>query len=152
MGRKYSVVGGQSQVASATETNHELAADAAGLTLINRIAVSQNTHDVSEQYIMEMQRVTTTGTGTTKVPELKEGGSQIAQGVYKTDMSAEPTYTGTVPHRTWDWNSLVGKVELWPQGEEFSIAPLALIGINIQTKSGTTTFIPNHSVEFTEIG
>lgn len=153
MGRPFSVEAGQSQAASATETNIEVTAAATVLVRINRLAVSQSTHKTSEQYDVRGQRVTTTGTGTAYTEILKEPGDALAAGtVVEINSSVEPTYTANTVYPNRSWNSLTGRDIVFPPGQELYVAPSALWGSYIVTPSGTTTMTPHHEAEMEEIG
>lgn len=152
-GKGARVIAGQAQAASSTETNIELTAASTRLIKIDRIRVSQSTHKTSEQYQVQTQRVTTTGTGTAYTPLLDELNSGAAGFTVEVDSSVEPTYTASTVLQDDHWNSLTGKdlpealfaSELW-------VAPSALMGSKVITPSGTTTFTPRHYMHITEFG
>lgn len=152
MPASFVIIAGQSQVASATETNIEITGGAAVITAIDRIRISQSTHTTSEQYQIFLQDVTTTGTGDAYTPEQKEPGSQASAATVEIDSSVEPTYAGSTFHMNTNWNSLTGRDIVYPPGREIFIAPSALMATYIVTPSGTTTFVPEHEVEITETG
>lgn len=151
-GRSYVVVAGQSQAASSTETNIEIAAGSADVISIDRHRISQDTHTTSEQYAFRTQRVTTTGTGTAYTALPKMAGDAGTGATVEINSSVEPTYTGTTFLQDTRWNSLTGRDIVYPPGRELFVAPSALIGMAVVTPAGTTTFTPAHEVEFTEFG
>ena len=151
-GKGFEVEAGQSQAASATETNIELTAAATRLVRIVRLAVSQSTHKTSEQYDVRGQRVTTTGTGTAYTPLLKEPNTGAVGVVVEINSSIEPTYTAATVYPNRAWNSLTGRDIVFPPGQELYIAPSALWGTYIVTPAGTTTMTPHQELEAEEIG
>lgn len=148
----FEIEAGQSQAASATETNIEITAASTRLVRIVRIAVSQSTHKTSEQYDVRGQRVTTTGTGSAYTPLLKEPNSGAAGAVVEINSSVEPTYTASTVYPNRSWNSLTGRELFYPPGQELYIAPSALWATYIVTPAGTTTMTPHHEMECEELG
>lgn len=147
------IIAGQSQAASSTETNIEVTAASNRLCKVDRTIVSQSTHKTSEQYEVQWQRVTTTGTGTAYTPLLDEPNSGAVGFTVEVDSSVEPTYTASTVLLDVHWNSLTGKdIPAALFGSELWIAPSALLGSKIITPSGTTTFTPRHYAHLTELG
>ena len=138
-----SLIGSQSTAASITDTDLELAAGTAALLILTRLRVSQATHKTSEQYTLQAQRVTTTGTGTSTTPLLDEpqsaalGSARI--GTCKTADSVEPTYTASTVLVQAGVNSLTGRDIPFPPGTEQIVSPSAILGVAVVTPSGTTT-------------
>lgn len=136
------LIGSQSTAASVTDTNLELAAGTAALIRVDRVRVSQDTHKTSEQYTLQGQRITTTGTGTSTTPQLDEpqsaalGSARI--GTCKTADSVEPSYTASTVNLQAKVNSLTGRDVVYPPGREFYISPSGLYGVAVITPSGTT--------------
>lgn len=137
------LIGSQSTAASLTDTNLEIVAGTASIIELDRVRVGQDTHKTSEQFTLQGQRVTTTGTGTSTTPLLDEpqsaalGSARI--GTCKTAMSVEPSYTASTVYIQAKVNSLTGRDVVYPPGSRFYISPSALFGIAVITPSGTTT-------------
>lgn len=150
------LIGSQSTAASVTDTNLEIAAGTAALIQLNRLRVSQDTHKTSEQYTLQAQRVTTTGTGTSTTPLLSEpqsaalGAARI--GTCKTADSVEPTYTASTVLVQASVNSLTGRDIPMPPGQELYVSPSAILGVAVVTPSGTTTATYKCESFFTVIG
>ena len=150
------LIGSQSTAASVTDTNLEIAAGTASLLAVNRLRVSQATHKTSEQYTLFAQRVTTTGTGTSTTPLIKEpstaalGSARI--GTCKTADSVEPTYTASTILVNAAVNSLTGRDIVFPPGQELYIVPSAILGVYVTTPSGTTTATYVCESEFFALG
>ena len=142
--------------ASGTKTTHEIAAGSASLIRINRVRVSQITHKTSEQYTLQGQRITTTGTGTSTTPLQDEpqsaalGAARI--GTCKTADSVEPTYTASTIVLQPGWNSLTGRDIVNPPGKELYISPSAILGLACVTPASTTNFSPVTEAFFEVLG
>lgn len=150
------LIGSQSTAASVTDTNLEIAAGTAALIKLNRLRVSQDTHKTSEQFTLQSQRITTTGTGTSTTPLLKEpqsaalGAARI--GTCKTADSVEPTYTANTVLQQSSVNSLTGRDIVYPPGAELYISPAAILGVAVVTPSGTTTATYKTESDFDVLG
>lgn len=150
------LIGSQSTAASITDTNLELASGSAALLRLTRLRASQSTHKTSEQFDAVLQRVTTTGTGTSTTPLIKEpstaalGAARI--GTCKTADSVEPTYTASTVLLNASCNSLTGRDIVWPPGQELYVIPAAILGGNITTPSGTTTATYKLESDFEVLG
>lgn len=137
------LIGSQSQAASLTKTDQEIAAGTAALLGLTRVRVSQSTHKTSEQYTLKGQRITTTGTGTATTPLVNEtqsaalGAARI--GGCKTVDTVEPTYTASTVSINANVNSLTGRDIPYPPGSEIWIAPAAILGLAVVTPAATTT-------------
>lgn len=142
-GASNTLIGSQSTAASITDTDLEIVAGSAALIQMTRLRVGQDTHKTSEQFTLQGQRVTTTGTGTSTVPQLDEpqaaalGAPRI--GTCKTALSVEPTYAASTINMQAKVNSLTGRDVVFPPGQEFYISPSALYGVAVVTPAGTTT-------------
>lgn len=150
------LIGSQSTAASVTDTNLEIAAGSASLLGVTRLRTSQYTHKTSEQYLLQVQRITTTGTGTSTTPLLKEpqtaalGAARI--GTCKTADSVEPTYTASTVLVQAGVNALTGRDIVYPPGQELWISPSAILGVAVITPSGTTTATYYCESEFYALG
>lgn len=148
--------GEQSTAASVTDTNIELAAGSGSVLAIERVRVSQQTHKTSEQYNLQGQRITTTGTGTSTTPQNKEpssaalGAARI--GTCKTADSVEPTYTASTVFLKVAVNSLNGRDVVYPPGKEIYVAPSSIVGLAVITPAGTTTATYQVEVEASVYG
>lgn len=137
------LIGAASTAASITDTDLEIVAGTAALIEIDRIRVGQDTHKTSEQFTLQGQRITTTGTGTSTTPQLDEvqsaalGAARI--GTCKTVDTVEPTYTASTINLQAKVNSLTGRDIVYPPGSRFYISPSALYGVAVITPAGTTT-------------
>ena len=150
------LVGSQSTAASLTDTDLEIAAGTAALLGVTRLRVSQSTHKTSEQYQIKAQRITTTGTGTSTTPLIKEpqtaalGAARI--GTCKTVDTVEPTYTASTILIQANVNSLTGRDIPFPPGQELWISPAAILGCAVITPAGTTTATYDFESEFYALG
>ena len=128
IGRLYTVaIGAQAQTAA--KTLIEIAAPADSVVLVERVYMGQSSQDTSENLACKIERITTTGTGTATTPVPLQVGDAAFGGTVKTNMSAEPTYSGTV-FVEQGFNVLSGF--LWTPGSEdevITISPSALVGI-----------------------
>ena len=148
----YTVAGGQSTAASATETALRLTGPANRIVQIRRIRVSQATHTTSEQYTLAVKRASAAGSGggaKTPVPVQANGGA--AGTTAESGPTTEPTYTGSEIIIV-NWNSLVGRDLILPDGSEIVLPPSGIIGIYVVSAGGATTFTPSVEIEFSEIG
>ena len=150
------LIGSQSTAASVTDTNLELVAGSAALLRVTRLRLTQSTHKTSEQVDMQVQRITTTGTGTSTTPLIKEpstaalGSARI--GTCKTADSVEPTYTASTVLVQAACNSLTGRDIVYPPGQELYVVPSALLGVAVVTPSGTTTASYRNEADFEVLG
>lgn len=123
-------IGAQAQTAS--KTLIEVAAASSSICLLERAYISQNSFDTSENLGCKIQRVTTTGTGTTSTSDVvpTEVGTSAFGGVVKTNLTIEPTYTANKIFLQQGFNVLSGF--LWTPAnddEVFALAPSGLLGI-----------------------
>jgi hypothetical protein len=123
-------VGAQAQTAA--KTLIEIAAASSSVAILERAYISQNSFDTSENLGCKIQRITTTGTGTTSTSDMVP--TQVATaafaGVAKTNMTIEPTYTANKVFLQQGFNVLGGF--LWTPAnddEVFALAPSGLLGI-----------------------
>ena len=147
------VIGGQSTAASVTDTNVEIIGATTRLLRIQRVRVSQYTHKTSEQYLLQGQKMTTTGTGTAYTPQPKEPNNAPAFTAKVAD-SVEPTYTASTIFLQAAVNSLTGRDIYSPPGTETIIAPSASagFGLAVVTPAGTTTATYTIETDVEEIG
>lgn len=131
IGNLYTIaVGAQAQTAS--KTLLEVAASSATICILERAYISQNSFDTSENLGCKIQKITTTGTGTTSTADMvpTETGTSAFAGVTKSNMTIEPTYTANKVHLQQGFNVLSGF--LWTPAnddEVFTVSPSGLIGI-----------------------
>jgi len=143
IGRMYAAaVAAQAQTAA--KTLIELASAADGVTLLERAYIGQSTFDTSENLSAKIQRVTTTGTGTTStsiVAPLQVGDAAFG-GVLETNSTAEPIYTSNTILVNQGFNVLSGF--LWTPANDDEVhvlSPSALTGIMLNTApSGSMSF------------
>lgn len=148
----YTVAGGQSTAASATETAVRITAAADRMVLIRRVRVSQITHGTSEQYTLACKRASAAGSGgaaKTPVPIQAQQGASGATA--ESGPSTEPTYTGSELFVV-GWNSLTGRDIFFPEGSELVVPVSGIIGFYVVAGAGLTTFVPSVEVEFAELG
>lgn len=131
IGRMYTIgIGSQAQTAA--KTLIEIASPADAVTLIERLWLKQTSFDTSENLGILVQRVTTTGTGTSTTPEPLSVGDAAYGGTVKTNMTAEPTYTAGTEVLEDGFNVLSGF--LWTPAsddEVITVSPSALIGFSL---------------------
>lgn len=131
IGNMYTIaVGAQAQTAS--KTLMELASGSAVITLVERIYVSQNSFDTSENLGVKVQRITTTGTGTTTTAVPLMVSAPAAAGTQKTNDTVEPTYTASTVLVEQGFNVLSGY--LWTPAnddEVITIPPSGLVGVSL---------------------
>jgi hypothetical protein len=132
------------QAQTAAKTLLELASAADGVTILERAYISQSTFDTSENLSSKVQRVTTTGTGTTStsaVAPLQVGDSAFG-GVLETNSTIEPSYTANTIIVNQGFNVLSGW--LWTPAnddEVIVLSPSALVGVMLNTApSGSMSF------------
>ena len=142
------------QAQTAAKTLIELAGAATVVTTVERMWISQSTFDTSENLSAKVQRITTTGTGTSStatVAKIDSGGAALA-GTVKTNMTVEPTYTANTVIVNQGFNVLSGW--LWTPAsddEVISIPPSGLLGVMLNTApSGSMSF--DYGCTFREIG
>jgi len=135
IGRMYAAsIAAQAQTAA--KTLLELASAADGVTILERAYIGQSTFDTSENLSAKIQRITTTGTGTTStsvVAPLQVGDAAFG-GVLETNSTIEPTYTASTAVYNQGFNVLSGF--LWTPAnddEVFVLSPSALIGVMLNT-------------------
>ena len=129
IGRLYAVaVGGEAQTAA--KTLMEIASAADSVTLLERAYISQSSFDTSENLAAKVQRVTTTGTGTSHTPRPLQSGDAAFGGTVETNSTIEPTYTASTELVEQGFNVLSGW--LWTPAnddEVICLSPSALVGI-----------------------
>jgi hypothetical protein len=121
-------VGAEAQTTA--KTLMEIAAPADAVVTIERMYIKQSSFDTSENLAAKVQRITTTGTGTAHVPRPLESGNAAFGGTCKTNMSVEPTYTGSKELLEDGFNVLSGW--LWTPANDdeiIALSPSALVGI-----------------------
>jgi hypothetical protein len=121
-----------SQAQTAAKTLLEIASAADGVTLLERAYISQTSFDTSENLEAKIQRVTTTGTGTTSTAAVApfQVGDAAFGGVAETNSTIEPTYTASTQLVQQGFNVLSGF--LWTPAnddEVVVISPSALVGV-----------------------
>ena len=150
IGRIYSVAIG-SQAQTTADTLIEVASAADSVTLIERISIKQTSFDTSENLGVKVEDITTTGTGDANTPSPLSEGDAAFGGVVKTNLSVEPTYSGTV---YWEDGFNVLSGFLWTPANDdeiFVIAPSQLTGIMIDiAPSASMDF--SYSCTLREIG
>lgn len=143
-------IGAQAQTAS--KTLMEIASGSAVITLIERIYISQNSFDTSENLGCKVQRITTTGTGTTTTAVPLQASSPAAAGTQKTNDTVEPTYTASTVLIQQGFNVLSGY--LWTPAnddEVITIAPSGLVGIMLDVApSASMNF--SYGATFRQVG
>ncbi len=152
MGRVYTVAGGQSTAASATETAVRITAPADRIVRIRRVRVSQVTHGTSEQYTLACKRASAAGSGgAAKTPVPIQPLQGAAGSTAESGPTTEPTYTGSELF-ILGWNSLQVRDVWFPEGSEIVLGPTNILGIYVVSGGGLTTFTPSVEVEFEELG
>jgi hypothetical protein len=128
IGNLYTIaIGAQAQTAS--KTLIETVSPATAISTLERAYISQNSFDTSENLGCKIQRITTTGTGTTTTAVPTQVLTAAAGGTQKTNMTAEPTYTASTVLLQQGFNVLSGF--LWTPAnddEVFAIPPSGLLG------------------------
>jgi hypothetical protein len=150
MGRVFTIKGGQSVVASATETCVRWTGHANYSYRVLRARVNQRTHKTSEQYLFELQEASAAGTDTAATPTPRDGIS-VAQGTAGINSSVEPTYTAGKKHMERAFNSLIGLNEMFDEKEAPTFKGGTIVGAKITTPSGTTTFTPEVELDVEEL-
>lgn len=128
IGRIYTVAIG-AEAHTAADTLIEIAAPADATVFVERIYISQSSQDTSENLACKVERITTTGTGTTTTARPTEEGDSAFGGVVKTNLTVAPTYSGTVLIEQ-GFNVLSGF--LWTPASDdelIVISPTKLVGI-----------------------
>lgn len=129
IGRLYAVaIGGEAQTAG--KTLIEIASAADSVTLLERAYISQSSFDTSENLAARIQRITTTGTGTSHTPRALQSGDAAFGGSVETNATIEPTYTANTELVEQGFNVLSGW--LWTPAnddEVVCLSPSALLGI-----------------------
>lgn len=95
IGRLYSVSIGD-EAHTAADTLIEVASPADAVSLIERMWISQSSFDTSENLGAKVEDITTTGTGTASTARPFQEGDAAYGGTVKTNLTVEPTYSGTV--------------------------------------------------------
>ena len=151
IGSLYSIaIGAQAQTAS--KTLIEVSSGSAVVTTIERIYISQNSFDTSENLGCKVQLITTTGTGTTTTAVPFQASTAAAAGTQKTNDTIEPTYTASKVIIQQGFNVLSGF--LWTPAnddEVIVLAPSALAGIMLDVApSASMNF--SYGCTFRQIG
>lgn len=150
MGRIFTVKGGQSQVASATETHVQVIADATRGFRIRRLRVTQVTHKVSEQHTVYIQEASAEGSGGTTPTAVPRDGISVFQGTTRINQTAEPTYTSQPIHLERAFNTLIGVNEVFDRDEAPYVEGGKRLAVKIISPSGTTTMTPSVEVDLEE--
>lgn len=128
IGRLYTVAIG-AEAHTAADTLIEIAAPADAVVIVERAYISQSSQDTSENLACKIEDITTTGTGTTTTARPLQEGDAAFGGTVKTNLTVEPTYSGTV-FIEQGFNVLSGF--LWTPAsddEVIAISPSQLVGI-----------------------
>jgi hypothetical protein len=141
IGRMYGF-GISAQAQTTAKTLMEIASAADGVTILERANIGQSSFDTSENMSAKIQRVTTTGTGTTSTTSVApfQVGDAAFGGVVETNCSAEPIYTSNTVLVSQGFNCLSGW--LWTPANDDEIvviSPSALIGIMSNTTVSSMT-------------
>jgi len=148
----YIVAGGQSTVASNTETQLRITAPANRIVRIKRVRVTQSTHNTSEQVALAAKRCSVAGSGgSAKTPVPLEANGGAAGATAESGPTTEPTYTGD-ELLALNWNALVGRDLVLGPGEEIVLPPSGIIGFYIVHPAGATTLTPSVEITFEELG
>lgn len=150
IGRLYTAsIGAQAQTTA--KTLIEVAAPADSVVMIERMWISQSSFDSSENLGVKVEDITTTGTGTTTTARPYQEGDAAYGGTVKTNMTVEPTYSGTV-FIEQGFNVLSGW--LWTPANDDEIivvSPSQLVGIMLDVApSASMNF--SYGVTLREIG
>lgn len=151
IGRLYTVgIGGEAQTAA--KTLIELAAPADAVVLLERAYIGQSSFDTSENLAARVQRVTTTGTGTSFTARPVQVGDPAFGGTVETNSTIEPTYTASTELIEQGFNVLSGW--LWTPAnddEVIVLSPSALLGIALDVApSASMNF--HYGATFREVG
>jgi hypothetical protein len=134
------------------DTLVEIASPADAVTILERAYISQSTFDTSENLSAKVQRITTTGTGTSTTPVALQAGSAAYGGTVKTNLTVEPTYTASTELVQQGFNVLSGW--LWTPAsddEVIVVSPSALVGVMLNTvPSASMSF--SYGVTIREVG
>ena len=152
IGRMYGF-GIEAQAQTTAKTLMELASAADGVTLLERANIGQSSFDTSENLSARIQRITTTGTGTTSTSGVApfQVGDAAFGGVLETNSTIEPSYTASTVLVSQGFNCLSGW--LWTPAnddEVVVISPSALVGIKLNTTATSMTF--DYGLTAREIG
>jgi hypothetical protein len=152
IGRMYGF-GIAAQAQTTAKTLIELASAADGVTILERANIGQSTFDTSENLSAKIQRVTTTGTGTTSTTSVApfQVGDAAFGGVVETNSTIEPTYTANTALVIQGFNCLSGW--LWTPANDDEIivlSPSALLGIMLNTTATSMSF--DYGMTVREIG
>lgn len=151
IGNMYTIaIGAQAQTTSKTIMEH--ASPSTSITTVERIYISQNSFDTSENLGCKVQRITTTGTGTTTTAVPFMASAAAAGGTQKTNDTIEPTYTASTVLIQQGFNVLSGF--LWTPAnddEVLVLAPSGLLGTMIDiAPSASMNF--SYGCTFRQIG
>lgn len=138
IGRGYTVaIGSQAQTAALTLI--EIAAPADAVVLVEKFWLGQTSIDSAQALGIKVEDVTTTGTGTATTPVPLQEGSAAFGGTVKTNMTAEPTYSGTV-YLEDGFNILNGyKWEALNINDYIVISPSQIIGFMLDVAPAAST-------------
>lgn len=151
IGRMYSL-GINAEAHTDADTLIEVASAADSVTVLERAYISQSTFDTSENLSAKIQRITTTGTGTTSTMVPLQVGDAAFGGTVKTNLTVEPTYTASTVVVSQGFNALSGW--LWTPAsddEVITISPSALVGVMLNTVPSTSMSF-NYGCTLREIG
>lgn len=116
--------------ATAPKTIFEVTSAAALVTTIERISITQETQDTSENVSMKLQRMSIAGTGSSTITCAKVSlGDSAFSGTVKSGPTAEGTYTASTVLYQAGYNVLSGF--LWTPAnddEVFVIPPSGIVG------------------------
>jgi hypothetical protein len=133
LGNLYSVsIAAQAQTAA--KTLIEITAASTAVSTVERIWLTQSTFDTSENLSCKVQRVTTTGTGTSFTPRKLMNSAPAYAGAVETNSTVEPTYTASTDIINQGFNVLSGFIWTPASDDEIiSIPPSGLLGIMLNT-------------------
>ncbi len=126
----------EAQAQTVAKTLIEIASAADGVTLLERAYIGQSTFDTSENLSARVQRITTTGTGTTSTTAVApfQVGDAAFGGVLESNSTIEPTYTANTVLVNNGFNVLSGW--LWTPANDDEVvvmSPSALVGVKLNT-------------------
>lgn len=138
IGRGYTVsIGSQAQTAALTLI--EITAPADAVVLIEKFWLGQTSIDAAQALGIKVEDVATTGTGTGTTPTPLNEGDAAFGGTVKTNMSAEPTYSGTV-YIEDGFNILNGyKWEALNINDYIVVSPGQIIGFSLDVAPAAST-------------
>ncbi len=152
MPRTYTISGGQSVAAAATETGLSLGTPGDLVMELLSVRCGQQTHETAEQYLLEILRASDAGSGgTTPTPAPRDEGDVASSVTVQDGPSTEPTYTGE-PLFSREWNSTLGMEKVFTEKERPLVSPSSFIGGRVTAIAGAVTFTMVMEFTFQEIG